>query len=170
MQRRTLGNTGLQASILGMGGFHLIEISTETAQAILNGYLDAGGNYVETAAAYGAGVSERKVGTIMRERRHECILATKCHVRDRDGAAETLSSSLDRLQTEHVDILFMHHVQSRDDLDRILAPDGALRAAEAARDAGQVRYIGISNHGHPQLMMQDLKAYPFDLIMTNFNY
>jgi predicted aldo/keto reductase-like oxidoreductase len=91
-------------------------------------------------------------------------------VRERDGAAEVLSSSLRRLQTDHVDVLFMHHVQTRDELDRILAPNGALRAAEAARDAGQVRFIGISNHGHPQLLIQALEAYPFDLIMTNFNY
>jgi len=170
MQRRTLGRTGLEASILGMGGFHLLEIGFEDAQAILNRYLDAGGNYIETAAEYGSGESERKVGLVMRERRDECILVTKCHVRERDGAAETLSGSLGRLQTDHVDVLFMHHVQNRDDLDRILAPDGALRAAEAARDAGQVRFIGISNHGHPQLLMQALEAYPFDLIMTNFNY
>ena len=64
----------------------------------------------------------------------------------------------------------MHHVQTQDELDRILAPDGALRAAEAARDRGQVRHIGISNHGHPQLLIRALEAYPFDVIMTNFNY
>ena len=170
MQTRTLGRTGLEASILGIGGFHLVEISFEQAQAILNRYLDAGGNYIETAAQYGAGESERKVGLVMAERRDECILATKCHLRERDAAADLFASSLRRLQTDHVDVLFMHHVQTFDELDRILAPDGALRAAEAARDAGQVRFIGISNHGHPQLMLRALEAYPFDVIMTNFNY
>jgi aryl-alcohol dehydrogenase-like predicted oxidoreductase len=170
MQTRTLGRTGLEASILGIGGFHLVEISFEQAQAILNRYLDAGGNYIETAAQYGAGESERKVGLVMAERRDECILATKCHLRERDAAADLFASSLRRLQTDHVDVLFMHHVQTFDELDRILAPDGALRAAEAARDAGRVRLIGISNHGHPQLMLRALEAYPFDVIMTNFNY
>lgn len=170
MQKRTLGHTGLEASILGIGGFHLVEISFEDAQAILNRYLDAGGNYIETAVQYGAGESEQKVGQVVAERRAECILATKCHLREQDAAAELLVGSLRRLQTDHVDVLFMHHVQTQDELDRILAPDGALRAAEAARDAGQVRFIGISNHGHPQLMIQALEAYPFDVIMTNFNY
>ena len=126
MQTRTLGRTGLEVSILGLGGFHLVELGFEQAQAIINRYLDAGGNYIETAAQYGEGESERKVGLVMAERRDECILATKCHLRERDEAAALFASSLDRLQTDHVDVLFMHHVQTPDELERILAPDGAL--------------------------------------------
>ncbi len=170
MQRRILGSTGLEVSILGAGGFHLLEISAAEAQAILNHYLDAGGNYVETAPEYGHGESERKVGLVMAKRRHECVLATKCHARDRGTAARLIDRSLSNLQTDHVDILFMHHVQRQDELEQILGQDGALRAAEAAREAGAVRFIGISNHGHPELMIEALKRYPFDVIMTNFNY
>jgi predicted aldo/keto reductase-like oxidoreductase len=106
----------------------------------------------------------------MAERRDECVLATKCHERDQDAAASLIDSSLSNLQTDHVDILFMHHVQDLVELDQILAPQGALRAAEAARDAGKVRYIGISNHGHPEIMIEALNHYSFDVIMTNFNY
>jgi predicted aldo/keto reductase-like oxidoreductase len=170
MQYRTLGHTGLKTSILGLGGFHLVEISPEDVKAVANRFLDAGGNYVETAPQYGDGESERKLGPVIAERRAECILATKTHVREREGAAEFFEQSLRRLQTDHVDALFMHHIQTQDELDCILAPDGALRMAEAARDAGQVRFIGISNHGHPQLMIRALESYPFDMIMTNFNY
>jgi predicted aldo/keto reductase-like oxidoreductase len=153
-----------------MGGFHLLEISLADAQAILNRYLDAGGNYVETAPQYGDGESERRVGSVMARRRDECVLATKCHERGRDAAASLIDASLANLQTDQVDILFMHHVQDRAELERILAPDGALRAAEAARDAGKVRFIGISNHGHPEVMIEALNRYRFDVIMTNFNY
>ena len=170
MQKRLLGSTGLEVSILGMGGFHLLEISAADAVAILNRYLDAGGNYIETAAQYGDGESESKVGTVIAARRDECILATKCHLRERDPAARLLDTSLENLQTDHVDVLFMHHVQSSDELDQILSPNGALRAAEAAREAGMVRFIGISNHGHPEVMIEALKRYPFDVIMTGFNY
>jgi predicted aldo/keto reductase-like oxidoreductase len=165
MKYRTLGHTGLETAILGLGGFHLLEISVADAQTILNRYLDVGGNYIETAAEYGDGESERKIGTVMAERRSECILATKCHAREKAEAC-----SLNNLQTDHVDILFMHHIQTQDELNRILAPDGALRTAEAAREAGQVRFIGITNHGHPQIIIQALEKYPFDVIMTNFNY
>lgn len=170
MQRRVLGCTGLEVSILGAGGFHLLEISVGDAQAILNRYLDAGGNYLETAAEYGDGESERKVGLVMAARRDECVLATKCHVRDQAAAAQLIERSLDNLQTDHVDILYMHHVQTRDELEQILAPDGALRAAESARETGQVRFIGISNHGHPEIMIEALNRYRFDVLMTNFNY
>jgi predicted aldo/keto reductase-like oxidoreductase len=170
MQRRVLGRTGLEVSILGAGGFHLLEISDADAQAILHRYLDAGGNYIETAAEYGNGESERKVGLVMATRRDECVLATKCHARERAAAAQVIERSLVNLQTDHVDILLMHHIQSPDELDRILAPDGALRAAEEARDVGKVRFIGLSNHGYPEVMMEALRRYPFDVIMTNFNY
>jgi predicted aldo/keto reductase-like oxidoreductase len=170
MQRRTLGRTGLEVSILGLGGFHLLEISTAGANAILNRYLDAGGNYVETAPEYGHGESERKIGPVMAERRDECVLATKCHARDRQTAGRLIDQSLRYLQTDRVDILFMHHVQTMDELDRILAPDGALQAAEAARRAGKTRFVGVSNHGSPEVMIEALRRYPFDLVMTGFNY
>ncbi len=170
MEYRTLGRTGLKTSILGQGGFHLLEISLADAQAILHRYLDAGGNYIETAAEYGDGESEQKIGTVMAKRRDDCILATKCHAREKNETSKFIARSLKNLQTDYVDILFMHHIQTQEDLDRILAPDGALRTAEAAREAGQVRFIGISTHGHPQIMVQALEKYSFDVIMAVFNY
>jgi predicted aldo/keto reductase-like oxidoreductase len=170
MQKRTLGRTGLEVSILGLGGYHLLEISAADARAIVNRYLDAGGNYLETAPEYGGGESERKVGQAIAARRGECVLATKCHVRDRASAARLIDQSLANLHTDHVDILFMHHVQNLAELDRILADDGAVRGAEAARAAGQARFIGISNHGHPELLIEAMRRYPFDVVMTNFSY
>jgi uncharacterized protein len=170
MEYRMLGNTGLRTSILGMGGFHLLEVNLTEAQAIIGRYLDAGGNYIETAAEYGDGDSETKIGTVMTTRRQTCVLATKCHAREQAEAEHFIARSLRNLQTDYVDILFMHHIQTQADLDRIVAPGGALRAAETARKAGQVRFIGISTHGHPEIMLQALERYPFDVIMTNVNY
>ncbi|MCL7454019.1 MAG: aldo/keto reductase [Anaerolineae bacterium] len=170
MQKRVLGCTGLEVSILGMGGFHFLEISAADARTILNRYLDAGGNYVETAPEYGAGESERKIGQAMASRRDEYVLATKVHLRDRDSAAQLIDQSLRHLRADHVDILFMHHVQKPTELERILSDDGALRAVEAARDAGKTRFIGISNHGHPELVLEALNHYPFDVVMSVFNY
>jgi predicted aldo/keto reductase-like oxidoreductase len=170
MEYRTLGRTGLRTSILGTGGFHYLEISSAETERLLNRYLDAGGNYVETAAQYGDGESELKVGPVVARRRNEMVLVTKCHPRDRETAARTIDLSLRQLQTDHVDILLMHHVQTQADLDTILGEDGALRAAEDARAAGKTRFVGMSNHGHPELMMQALERYPLDVIMTGTNY
>ena len=102
MKYRTLGKTGLEISILGLGGFHLLEISLQDTIAIAHRYLDAGGNYVETAPQYGDGESERKLGLALAGRRDECILATKTHLRDGTGAAKRLEHSLGLLQTDQI--------------------------------------------------------------------
>lgn len=77
MEKRKFGRTGLETTILGFGGFHLLEIPLAEANYLLNRYLDAGGNYIETAANYGDGESERKIGHSVAHRRNEFILATK---------------------------------------------------------------------------------------------
>src|SRR5208282_6234088 len=63
MQKRSLGKTGLEVSVLGFGGFHLVEITSAEAARLLGAYLDQGGSYIETAASYGDGISETKIGT-----------------------------------------------------------------------------------------------------------
>ena len=90
MEKRPLGNTGLQLSIVGFGGFHLIEVPRKEAAGLLNTYLDRGGNYIETAAQYGEGISERKVGEAVSHRRNEFILATKTVERSRGGALSSV--------------------------------------------------------------------------------
>jgi uncharacterized protein len=167
---RTLGKTGLKVALLGMGGFHFIERSASETQAIINRYMELGGNYIETAYAYGDGDSEKKVGTALLGKRDQVVLATKVAARDRAGAARLLDTSLANLQTDHVDIWFMHAVQSPQELEQILGPEGALRAAEDARHAGKVRFIGISGHGWADVLLDGLKRYPFDVVMHNFNY
>ena len=119
MEKRVFGRSGEKLSVLGVGGFHLLEVSDSDAVRIMNEYLDEGGNYIETAPQYGNGESERKVGLVMRERRSECFLTTKNHIRDREGAAEIIEESLKRLHTDHVDLLIFHHVQSDDEVDQI---------------------------------------------------
>jgi predicted aldo/keto reductase-like oxidoreductase len=149
----------------------MLEISPAEVAVITDRFLDAGGNYIETAAEYGDGESEKKFGQIVSKRRSDCVLATKCHFRERAEADQCLGRSLKNLQTDYVDVLFMHHVQSLDELDRVLSPrDGAIKSAESARATGKTRFTGISNHGHPEVLMEALERYPFDVIMTNFNY
>ncbi len=169
LPRRELGSTGEELAIVGFGGFHLLEVSPAEARRLLNFYLDAGGNFIETAAAYGGGDSERKIGQVMKERRDECFLSTKTHLRDRRGAARSIDRSLENLQTDHVDNLFMHNVSSREDLDRIMSDDGALRAAEQARRDGKVRFISITGHS-PQVLLKAVQSYPFDAVMEWINY
>jgi len=169
LPRRPLGETGVELTILGFGGFHLLEVSPREAEELLNFYLDGGGNFIETAAGYGKGDSERKIGRVMAGRRDECILSTKTHGRTRRAAAESIEQSLRNLHTERVDNLFMHNVRTEADLERITSEDGALRAAEEAREAGKIRFISVTSHS-PQVLLKAVQSYPFDAVMEWINY
>ena len=170
MERRPFGITGEQVSLLGFGGFHLVEITPGDAGALLNRYLDAGGNYIETAAEYGDGGSEMKIARGVGGRRDEYLLATKVLPRDKEGALAQLEESLRRLRTDHVDVWFLHSVNDADTAERLLAPGGALEAAEQAKKDGKVRFIGISAHGQPMGLLRILPEYRFDALMVPVNY
>ncbi len=170
MEKRKFGNTGLETSLIGFGGFHLCEIPYAQADKLLNRYLDLGGNYIETAAGYGEGESEIKIGRAVSHRRSEFILATKAHARDAEGCKLSIEKSLRNLQTDFTDVLFMHAVGTKAQLDQILGEGGAIHAAEAAKAAGQVKHIGISMHGQPDVLIDALKRYPFEVVMTTINY
>ena len=170
MEYRALGKTGLNVSILGFGGFHLLEIPVKVAEKLLNAYLDAGGNYVETAAGYGEGESERKIGQSIMHRRDDFVLVSKTDKRDKAGAAEQIDETLANLCTDHLDGLLLHCVSTFEELDQILAPGGAYEAAEAARKAGKAGFIGISMHGWPGALIEALNRVPFAAVMSAINY
>ncbi|MGA2641465.1 MAG: aldo/keto reductase [Spirochaetia bacterium] len=170
MEKRALGTTGLQVSVLGFGGFHLVEIPSADAARLLGTYLDNGGSYIETAAGYGDGKSELKIGAAVSHRRAEYALATKSTERTRAGFLSGLERSLRNLKTDHVDLMFMHAVQTEAEADAILGPGGAMEGAEEARKAGKLRYVAISGHGRPDGLLHAVKLHRFDALMTVFNY
>lgn len=170
MQQRPFGKTGLQSSILGFGGFHLLEIDRKDAALLLNQYLDAGGNYIETAAGYGNGESERKIGAAVAHRRGDYMLVSKTGARDREGFTASLDQSLSHLKTDHVDVILMHAVSSRKELDEILAPGGAMEGFLAAQKSGKAHHVGISMHGQPDVLIEALQRYPFAAVMATVNY
>ncbi len=170
MEKRILGRTGLEVSLLGYGGFHLIEIPADEASKLLNIYLENGGNYIETAASYGDGESEKKIGPLIAEHRDEIVLASKTGIRDAEGAMAEIDRSLENLQTDYLDIIFMHAVTTEEDLQQLLSPGGALEAAKEAKKMGKVKNIGITSHGIPDTLIKALKTDNFDVMMTHFNY
>ena len=170
MEKRILGKTGLEVSLLGYGGFHLIEIPADEARELLNYYLDNGGNYIETAASYGDGESEKKIGSLVVNKREEIILASKTGIRDAAGAMAEIDRSLKNLQTDYLDIIFMHGVTKEEDLEQILSPGGAFEAAKKAKRMGKVKHIGITSHGQPDTLIEALKTDNFEVMMTHFNY
>ncbi|TYB82732.1 MAG: aldo/keto reductase [Kosmotoga sp.] len=168
MKYNRLGKTDIRISELGLGGFHLLEIEQKTVNEIVKRYLDAGGNYFETAHAYGEGVSEKKLGEILPKK--DVTVATKSGRRDEQGLKKELTQSLKNLKRDSVDVLFLHGVTTDEDWEQLLSPEGGLKAIEWAKKEGLIRYVGITSHGYGGTLLRALKEYDFDVFMTQMNY
>ncbi|MEA2523587.1 MAG: hypothetical protein QOF73_814 [Thermomicrobiales bacterium] len=162
---RPLGATGVTVPLVGYGTAPLgkPEVSREHAVRCLNHAIDLGITYLDTSPDYG---SEPHVGEVMRSRRDEVFLATKVNRRRKDDVLAEVRESLDRLQTDHVDLIQVHAVNAWADLEQALAPDGAVAALEQARDEGMVRFIGVTGHARPELLAEALRRYPFDTVLS----
>lgn len=171
MPFRPLGKTGHSVRLFSLGGQATLETGgkEEESLAIINRGLDLGVNYIDTAAAYGRGVSEKYIGMVMKSRRKEVFLATKTHNRSYDGSMRLLEQSLANLQTDHLDAWQLHNVRTQEDLDKIFAKDGAIKALEKARDEKIVRFLGITGHYDPFVLKKGIEQYPFDTILMALN-
>jgi predicted aldo/keto reductase-like oxidoreductase len=169
METRPFGKTGARLPILGLGCQRLVEeegCSEEQAVAIINTALDGGIHYFDTAWIYSAGQSEERVGLVAKHRRKEMWIATKAWDTTRDGARQQLEQSLERLQTDHVDEWRLHNVWGFDRLDAMTARGGALEAATQAKDEGLVRFVSISGHADPQVLVKALRRFHFDTALV----
>jgi uncharacterized protein len=171
MPKRVLGKTGYAVSLFSLGGQATIEQPNrlDDAVAIINRALDLGVNYIDTAAYYGQGVSERYIGEVMKERRNDVFLATKTLDRSYDGAMRDFERSLNNLQTDRIDLYQVHNVRTQRDLDLMFADSGVVNAMEKLRDEGVVRYLGITGHRDPEVLRKGIVEYDFDCILMALN-
>ncbi|MFW5866300.1 MAG: aldo/keto reductase [Armatimonadota bacterium] len=167
MEYRRLGKTELQVSPISFGAIKLPGISEDEAAACLNRALDLGVNFIDTARNYKD--SERKIGLGLGHRREDFYLATKTGARDYDGAMADLETSLDQLQMEYIDIWQLHTVSNEEDWQRVMAPDGALKAARQAHDEGVVGHVSITIHRAHSVMRKAIDSGEFETIMLCFN-
>lgn len=168
---RTLGRTGAKVSILafGCGSRFLMYKDEESAAAILNRAIDSGITYLDTAFAYGDGVSETRVGQVMATRRKEVWLATKIPDRTRDGFLRRLEGSLKRLKTDHVDLVHIHSLGHPDDLAKIEEPDGALKGLMEAREQKMARFAGMTSHTDGEVMAKAIERHDLDCVQMALN-
>ncbi len=169
LPRRALGRTGLEVSVLGLGGFHQVEVTQDVVDAVTDRYLGAGGNYVETARSYGGGASEAKIGRALAGRRDQVILTSKTPAKTAEEVRRDLAGSLERLRTDRLDLLLFHCVNDVATLDALTAAGGAVEAFVQARDEGVVRHIGISTHW-PMVLIEAMRRLPLDAIMVWVSY
>jgi predicted aldo/keto reductase-like oxidoreductase len=166
MQYRRFGRSEFQVSALGFGAMNLPGVPLDQARETLNYALDHGINYIDTAAAYRN--SEEIIGECISHRRSEFFLATKTAKRDYTSAKEEIDRSLMRMKTDYVDLLQIHYVNYVQEFKTIMGDDGAYRAALEAREAGKVRYIGITGH-RPELLAKWVTKYDFDQVLFHLN-
>ena len=169
MEKRRLGRLGHRSSVLIYGAAALGDVTQDVADHSIRQALDGGINHVDVAADYGD--AELRLGPWMAQIRDQIFLATKTGRRDEESAWAEINASLERLQTDRIDLLQLHAVGDLHELDRATRPDGSLQAAVRAQEAGLVGAVGITGHGHsaPSTHLEALRRYPFASVMTPLN-
>ncbi|MDX6298350.1 MAG: hypothetical protein QOI51_2207 [Nocardioidaceae bacterium] len=169
MEKRRLGRLEHQSSVLIYGGAALSDVSQDVADRSIQQALDGGINHFDVAADYGE--AELRLGPWMSEIRDRIFLATKTGQRDRESAWREIHASLQRLQTDRVDLLQLHAIGDLGELNPATAPGGVLEAAVRAQEEGLAGAIGITGHGHqaPATHLEALRRYPFATVLTPLN-
>ncbi|MBV9385379.1 MAG: aldo/keto reductase [Chroococcidiopsidaceae cyanobacterium CP_BM_ER_R8_30] len=176
MLYKTLGRTGEKVSVLGLGGFHIgTQKDEQESIRIIRSAIDGGINFMDNSWDYNNGDSEIRMGKALQGGyRQKVFLMTKIDGRTQEAAAQQIDQSLQRLQTDHVDLLQFHEVIRLEDPDRIFAPGGAIEAFLDAQKSGKVRYIGFTGHKDPlvHLRMLEIAAkhnFRFDTVQMPLN-
>jgi aryl-alcohol dehydrogenase-like predicted oxidoreductase len=170
--RRTLGRTGASVSILAMGcGSRFLAYPADQATSVLERAVGLGINYLDTAADYGKGESETRVGRFLATRRGDVFVATKVppESRTRDAALREVEASLKRLQTDHVDLLHLHGLGDDADLAAIEAADGALKALYQLREQKVARFVGMTSHADGAVMAKAIERHDLDCVQLAMN-
>jgi aryl-alcohol dehydrogenase-like predicted oxidoreductase len=174
---RPLGRTGLDVTILGLGGHHVsVSGSEPNARRLVEAALEEGINFFDTAESYGGGSSEAWLGKALAGVRKSVVLMTKTYAPDErsaESARRHLEGSLSRLNTDYLDLWQLHSVRSPDDVDRAFGPGGAMEFITEARSQGTVRFIGVTGHVTPAAHRRALEYWDrgikFDVMQMPLN-
>jgi aryl-alcohol dehydrogenase-like predicted oxidoreductase len=174
---RTLGRTGERVSAIGMGGFHIGQpkLSDDDSIKLIRAAIDGGINFMDNSWDYNKGQSEVRMGKALKDGyRQKVFLMTKLDGRTKEEATKQINESLQRLQTDHLDLIQHHEIIRFDDPDRIFAENGAQEAVLEAKKAGRVRYIGFTGHKDPHIHLYMLEVaakhnFHFDTVQMPLN-
>ncbi len=163
MEYRQLGNAGVRVSVIGMGTNQFGgKVDQQNVNAIIDEAIDLGINFIDTADIYQKGKSELALGVALKGKRDQVVLATKACIPTGDGPNsrgtsryylnQAVEKSLERLQTDHIDLYQMHR------FDPTTPMEETMRALDDLVSAGKVRYVGTSNYAAWQLAKANLLA------------
>lgn len=170
---RPFGRTSDKVSALGLGGHHLGQADDEkTAVAIIHEAIDGGVTFFDNCWEYMRGKSELWMGKGLKGKREKVFLMTKVctHGRDASLATQMLEESLNRLQTDRLDLWQIHGVSFDNDPELFIRPGGAVDAMRKAKESGKVRYLGFTGHKDPAIHLKMLATgFPFDAVQMPLN-
>ena len=176
MPYRKLGRSGEKVSLIGLGGYHMaVPKDEEESIRIVRTAVDGGINFMDNCWDYHDGVSEVRMGKALRDGyRQKVFLMTKTDGQVKDAYNKQLEESLRRLQTDMIDLVQFHEVIREGDPERIFGPGGAFEAAQAAKKAGKIRYIGFTGHKDPDIHLKMLQTafahgFTFDSVQMPLN-
>lgn len=167
--KRRLGKTGLDVSILGLGGEGVLRTfgNEKAADELINTAIDAGINYLESARAYAG--SEQYYGAALKGKRDKVYLASKSHARDKAGALAHLHETLANMKTDYLDLWQIHDVRTDSDIEEIFGPGGAMEAFREAKESGKTRFVGVTGHHDPAVIKRCLEIFEFDTVLIPVN-
>jgi len=172
MPMRTLGKTGAKVSLLGFGAGSrwLAYKDPEKGLQALERALKAGVNYVDSAAGYGNGQSEQWVGQFLKSHKKDFFLVTKIDGnRTYDDSMRIIERSLKNLGVSQVDLMHIHSLGNEEDLAKIEAPDGQMKAMLKAKAEKMARFIGVTSHTNPQTLKALLEHHELDSTQMALN-
>lgn len=177
MPVRRLGRTGVEVSLIGLGGWHLgfKSIDEQLSIRMIRTAIDNGINFMDNCWDYNEGASEIRMGKALRDGyRERAFLMTKIDGRTKQEAAKQLDESLKRLQTDHIELVQHHEILRFEDPHRIFDETGANAALLEARDAGKISYIGFTGHKDPRIHLYMLEVaneygFTFDTVQMPLN-
>jgi aryl-alcohol dehydrogenase-like predicted oxidoreductase len=164
------GRTGHLSTRVIFGAAALSEVSQDDADRTLSYIAERGINHIDTAASYGE--AELRLGPFLEQHRDAYFLATKTGERTRDAAYAEICRSLERLRTDHVDLIQLHNLVDEDEWRTAYAPGGVLEAAVRARDEGLVSHIGVTGHGVTvaRQHIRSLAEFDFASVLLPYNF
>ncbi|HDY89917.1 MAG TPA: aldo/keto reductase [bacterium] len=158
---RMLGSTGYKTTEVGFGA-----MNTRNAE-LIEAAIDAGINYLDTAHGYMNGENEKIVGRVLKGKRDKVFLVTKIHWANPEKMPGMIETSLKRLQTDHVDILFLHVTDKRE----LILRDDLMKIFDDARKKGYTRYIGVSSHSNQaEVLDASVESNFWEAVLVGYNY
>lgn len=156
LPKRKLGKTGIEVTMLGVGGYHIGWTTEKNAQKVIETALEGGVRFFDTAESYGPHTSEIRYGQYLTPKyRDEIFLMTKSKAQDAKTMHKHLDASLKRMKTEYLDLWQVHSIADANDVDERMQ-NGVFEVLMKAKEQGKVKYVGVTGHQNPAAHLRAL--------------